>query len=106
MHTIGTSLPSLLLVVVLFASAGTAIKFEIGPCFLQYLEPCTEDVIQFYLFTSDRPDDGPTVLSVQRPLVPKWIDLSRGSTKLIVHGYGGNLDFYATKAIREGEVHQ
>lgn len=80
-----------------------AIKFEVGPCFLQFLEPCTEEVIQFYLFSSQRPKAAPTMLSLQQPQLPDWINLADGHTKLIVHGYGGNLDFYATKAIRDGE---
>lgn len=93
----------MLATVMSLSSRSFAIKFEIGPCFLQFLEPCNEEVIQFYLFSSKRPKAAPTMLSLQQPEVPDWINLADGSTKLIVHGYGGNLDFYATKAIRDGE---
>lgn len=81
----------------------TGLKFELGPCYLQYLEPCSVDVIQFYLFSSQRPHRAPIVLDARQPELPDWVDLAGGQTKVIVHGYGGNLDFYATKAIRDGE---
>lgn len=79
------------------------LKFELGPCFLQYLEPCSEEVIQFYFFSSERPHSAPIALDAHQPELPEWVDLAQGQTKVIVHGYGGNLDFYATKAIRDGE---
>jgi hypothetical protein len=78
-------------------------KFEWGPCLLQYLEPCTSNTIQFYLFTSDRPNDAPILLDNISPIVPKSIDLSNYNIKLIVHGYGGNLDYNATRLIRNGK---
>lgn len=78
-------------------------EFSWGPCFLQYHEPCSEHAIQYYLFTSDRPDSAPTVLSAERPSVPDWMRLNGYANKVIVHGYGGNAEFFATKAIRDGE---
>lgn len=79
-------------------------SFELGPCLLQYFEPCSEEVIQYYLFTSDRPNSAPIVLNPKKPFIPDWVNLQDKSNKFIVHGYGGNLDFYATKAIRDGEL--
>lgn len=79
------------------------LSFELGPCLLQYFEPCSEEVIQYYLFSSDRPNSAPIVLNPKIPIVPEWVNLQDNSNKFIVHGYGGNLDFYATKAIRDGE---
>lgn len=79
-----------------------AIEFELGPCLLQYLEPCSDEVIQFYMFSSDRPNSAPLLLDPKNLTIPKWLKLNH-MNKLIVHGYGGNLDFYATKAIRNGE---
>lgn len=79
-----------------------AVQFELGPCLLQYLEPCSDEVIQFYMFSSDRPESAPVLLDLKNLTIPKWFNLNN-SNKLIVHGYAGNLDFYATKAIRNGE---
>lgn len=84
-------------------AAVAGFKFDIGPCYLQYLEPCSDDVIQLYLFTSKRPNRAPILIDARQPELPEWVDLANGRTKVIVHGYGGNLDFYATKAIRDGE---
>lgn len=79
------------------------IKFEFGPCLLQYLEPCSEEVIQYYLFSSDHPLSAPILLNSKTPTIPEPFNLYNKTNKLIVHGYGGHLDFYATKAIRDGE---
>ncbi|KAJ6646183.1 Lipase member H-A, partial [Pseudolycoriella hygida] len=64
-----------------------------------YLEPCSDEVIQFYIFSSDRPNSAPLLLDIKNLMIPKWLNLNN-SNKLIVHGYAGNLDFHATKAIR------
>lgn len=96
----------LLIVVALCLSLAAhvdGLQFQLGGCFLQYLEPCSEEVIQYYLFSSEQPRSAPIALSARTPELPEWVDLTRGQTKVIVHGYGGNLDFYATKAIRDGE---
>lgn len=77
-------------------------KFEVGPCLLQYLEPCTSDTIQFYLFSSANPDDAPILLDNEFPVVSSELFDMRWNTKLIVHGYAGNLDFNATRAVRNG----
>lgn len=75
---------------------------ELGPCLLQYLEPCTNTTIQFYLFTSDRPKAAPVLMNNENPVMPSNFD-PRYDLKLIVHGYAGNLDFNATKSIRNGK---
>lgn len=95
----------ILLMAVATLSFVNSFEFTLGPCFLQYLEPCSAQVIQYYLFSSDRPDAAPTALSSDQPTVPDWVRLTAAdgyTTKLIVHGYGGNVDFFATKAIRDG----
>ncbi|XP_055589568.1 pancreatic lipase-related protein 2-like [Uranotaenia lowii] len=80
-------------------------EFSIGPCNFQYLEPCTTDTIEFYLFTSDNPKEAPILLDNIDPQVPDHINLNY-SNKLIVHGYGGNIDFNATKMIRNAYLKQ
>lgn len=80
-----------------------AVQFELGPCLLQYLEPCSDEVIQFYMFSSNTPHSAPLLFDLKNLTIPKWFNLTN-SNKLIVHGYAGNLDFYATKAIRNGEL--
>lgn len=85
------------------APPAAGIEFELGGCILQYLEPCSEEVIQYYLFSSRRPNAAPLALDARAPDVPDWVDVRGGETKVIVHGYGGHLDFFATKAIRDGE---
>lgn len=73
-----------------------------GPCLLQYLEPCTNKTIQFYLFTSRRPYDAPVLINNEQPVMPASVLESTEKWKLLVHGYAGNLDFNATKSIRQG----
>ncbi|XP_063697709.1 inactive pancreatic lipase-related protein 1-like [Culicoides brevitarsis] len=80
-------------------SASNCHILEFGPCLLQYLEPCTNNTIQFYLFTSDRPRAAPVLMSNEDPVMPKTVNATH-DLKLIVHGYAGNLDFNATKSIR------
>ncbi|XP_058452169.1 pancreatic lipase-related protein 2-like [Malaya genurostris] len=83
----------------------SAKEFSIGPCHFLYLEPCTSDTIEFYLFTSDKPQDAPILLDNIDPKVPSHINL-KYRNKLIVHGYGGNIDFNATKMIRNAYLKQ
>jgi hypothetical protein len=78
-------------------------QFEWGPCLLQYLEPCTDNTIQFYMFNSDRPKAAPVLLDNVAPKVPDPTMLTDYNIKLIVHGYGGNLDYNATRLIRNGK---
>ncbi|XP_058120411.1 phospholipase A1-like [Anopheles ziemanni] len=75
-------------------------EFSIGPCQFQYMEPCTSKTIAFYIFSSEHPKDGPILLDPIDPHVPAHISLNR-TNKLIVHGYGGSIDFNATKMIRK-----
>lgn len=79
-------------------------EIELGPCFLQYLEPCANNSIQFFLFSSDRPDDAPVLLDNIEPMLPKNFNNSTDQKiyKMIIHGYGGSLDFNGSKLIRNG----
>ncbi len=90
-------------VILFIVTQVAAVQFELGPCLLQYLEPCSDEVIQFYMFSSTRPNSAPVLLDPKNLTIPKWLNLNN-SNKLIVHGYAGNLDFYATKTIRTGEL--
>lgn len=78
-------------------------EFEVGPCFLQYLEPCANNSIQFFLFTSERPTDEPVLLHNISPILPlDPNEIIAKSFKMIIHGYGGHLDFNGSKQIRKG----
>lgn len=79
------------------------VELEIGSCLLQYMEPCSEKFIKFFLFSSDDPDSVAIQLNAKKPKVPEWINFDgQMKTKIIIHGYGGNLDFHGTIAIRNG----
>ena len=73
-------------------------------CFLQYLEPCANNSIQFFLFSSDTPSDAPVLLDNIEPMLPKNFSNSTDQKiyKMIIHGYGGSLDFNGSKLIRNG----
>lgn len=80
-------------------------EIELGPCYLQYLEPCANNSIQFFLFTSDRPNSSPILLDNISPELP--LDYNQTITKnfkMIIHGYGGHLDFNGSKQIRKGRL--
>lgn len=78
-------------------------ELELGPCFLQYFERCDNDSIQFFLFSSDRPANPPVQLDNTAPkLNPS--DFVNKSFKMIIHGYGGHLDFNGSKLIRNGKA--
>lgn len=80
-------------------------EIELGPCYLQYLEPCANNSIQFFLFTSDRPNANPILLDNISPELP--LDFNETITKnfkMIIHGYGGHLDFNGSKQIRKGRL--
>lgn len=101
-NTLATTVICLLLLPTVHHHAVLGGILEFGPCLLQYFEPCTNNTIQFYLFTSRRPSDGPVLMDNERPVMPPHVD-PRHSMKLLVHGYAGNLDFNATKSIRQGK---
>lgn len=81
-------------------------KLKLGPCVLQYYEPCSKNIIQFYLFSSDRSiNEAPTLINSAKPELPNWVDL-RKNMKIIVHGYAGNLDFNATRTVRNAYLNK
>lgn len=80
-------------------------EFELGPCYLQYSEPCANNSIQFFLFNSGKPEDRPVLLDNIAP----DLFLTRNETitkhfKLLIHGYGGHLEFNGSKQIRNGTM--
>ena len=79
-------------------------EIELGPCFLQYLEPCANNSIQFFLFSSDRPNDAPVLFDNIVPKLPYNFSNSTDEKiyKMIIHGYGGSLDWNGSKLIRNG----
>lgn len=84
-----------------------AVKLEIGSCTVHIFEKCSSDTLQMYLFASERPNE-PIPLNahnIKNLTLPEWINLNR-TNKLLVHGYGGNLEFFATKKIRNGKLVQ
>lgn len=93
-------LPAFFFIIIPFIIDGGIV--ELGPCLLHYLEPCTNETIQFYLFSSLKPRDPPVLLDVDNPIVPTFVNLSH-TMKLLVHGFAGHLDFNATRSIRNGK---
>lgn len=92
----------LLLVIFKFINEILAREFELGPCYLQYLEPCANNSILFYLFSGERPRDQPILLDNISPLL-ELNETAAKNFKMIIHGYGGHLDFNGSKQIRKGK---
>lgn len=81
-------------------------KFQWGPCLVHFFEPCSSDMIQFYLFSSDQPANQlPVVLDHVSPKPPQWLNMSY-PMKMIIHGYGGYLDYNATRMIRTAYLNE
>jgi hypothetical protein len=79
-------------------------EFELGPCYLQFSDNCSNNSIQFFLFSSELPDEAPMLLDKINPKLNSE-DLTK-NFKLIIHGYGGNLDFNGSKQVRNGKKSQ
>jgi hypothetical protein len=78
-------------------------EFELGPCYLQVLEPCSNSSIQFFLFSNDTPKE-PILLDNNAPILPTdYNETVSKHFKMIIHGYGGHLDFNGSKQIRNGK---
>lgn len=85
----------------------SAREFELGPCYLQFSETCSNNSIQFFLFSSEFPEDAPLRLDKVRPKLPLGRDeIAASRVKLIIHGYGGHLDFNGSKHVRNGELRE
>lgn len=80
-------------------------EFELGPCYLQFADTCSNNSIQFFLFSSELSGDAaPLRLDKRKPLLPLDHDgIVKSRVKLIIHGYGGHLDFNGSKHVRNGE---
>lgn len=93
----------LLLVIFKLVSEIVTSEFEVGPCFLQFLEPCANNSIQFFMFTSNKPRAAPVLLDNIAPLLLGYNDTVDTNYKMIIHGYGGHLDFNGSRQIRNGK---
>lgn len=94
----------LLLVIFKLISEILTREFEVGPCFLQFLEPCANNSIQFFMFTSSHPRQAPVLLDNIAPLLQlDYNDTVATNYKMIIHGYGGHLDFNGSRQIRNGK---
>jgi hypothetical protein len=93
----------LCLVLATFAVGILSREIELGPCYLQFLEPCANNSIQFFLFSSDNPTDEPVLLDNIAPnLGLEFNETTSKKFKMIIHGYGGHLDFSGSRQIRNG----
>lgn len=96
---------ALTFVMLKFVSQIISREIELGPCFLQYFEQCDNNSIRFFLFSSDRPANLPTQLDNLSPKLDPSEFVNK-SFKMIIHGYGGHLDFNGSKLIRNGKAHK
>ncbi|XP_053685899.1 pancreatic lipase-related protein 2-like [Sabethes cyaneus] len=80
-------------------------QFDIGPCNFYFREPCSPEVIKFFLYTSDYPNEAPILLDTYDPTVPSYVNLTH-QTKLIVPGYAENIYLNETKCIRDEYLRQ
>lgn len=90
-------------VILLIVQQSLCIRYKLGPCRLHYMEPCSSEVIQFFMFSSYNENQQESMeMDIMDPRLPNWVNMTY-PTKLIIHGYGGHLDYNATKYIRDGE---
>ncbi|CRL03996.1 CLUMA_CG017114, isoform A, partial [Clunio marinus] len=76
-------------------------EFELGPCYLSFLEPCANNSIQFFLYSNDTPLNQPILLDNLSPnLELDYNATIKKNFKMIIHGYGGHLDANGFKQIR------
>lgn len=79
------------------------LSIKIGACVHHIAEKCTQQNIRYFLFTSYSDHSEPILIDPSDIQLPDWVDFTK-TNKLIVHGYGGNLEFFATKMIRNGTI--
>ncbi|XP_063241619.1 putative endothelial lipase [Bacillus rossius redtenbacheri] len=80
---------------------GVRLDWNIGPCKLQVFEPCEHAAVTTYLFTRDHRYR----LDPKDPRPPEHFDPGV-PTKVIVHGYTGDVDYNVTAAIRDAYLAQ
>lgn len=78
------------------------VNLTVGSCVIQYLEVCASNFVKFYISTSDYPEKEPYVLTKDNTTLPPWI-ASNNDYKLVIHGYGGGIEFKQTKEIQKGD---
>jgi hypothetical protein len=94
---------SVLLLIVFNVFGINSREFEFGPCFLSVLEPCSNNTIQFYLYTDNETE--PIILDNNSPILPTdYNETTSINYKMIIHGYGGHADVGGFKSIRNGRL--
>lgn len=76
-----------------------AYQLTIGPCPVHIDEPCDTGVIKFYLYHNTTHVH---ILDPFKPKLPEHFNKT-APTKIIIHGYSGNLD-YATSTLTKGKI--
>ncbi|KAL0266521.1 UNVERIFIED_CONTAM: hypothetical protein PYX00_009033 [Menopon gallinae] len=71
---------------------------SLGPCVLDIGDPCTPDKILFYLYTSESKENAVNI-TVKDIAIPPGYDVN-ADTKVLIHGYAGNVGFKGMVAIR------
>ncbi|XP_055918639.1 uncharacterized protein LOC129950742 [Eupeodes corollae] len=89
-----------IVVVVLLTSIqkSAGLNITLGSCVVQYWEECESEFVKFYVSTSDHPQYEPYLINSSRTLLPQWVNPGN-QYKLVIHGYGGGLEYEQTKAI-------
>lgn len=78
------------------------VNLTVGSCVIQYLEVCASNFVTFHVSTSDYPDREPYILTKDNTTLPPWI-APTNDYKLVIHGYGGGIEFKQTKEIQRGK---
>ncbi|GLV32687.1 uncharacterized protein CBL_00606 [Carabus blaptoides fortunei] len=73
-----------------------AYQLTIGPCPVHIDEPCDSGVIKFYLYQNSSHTD---LLDPFKPKLPSYFNTTT-STKIIIHGYSGNMDFATSTIVK------
>lgn len=93
---------SFLIFVIIVCVVEKCLSIKVGSCVHHIAEKCTQQNIRYFLFNSYSDFNESISIDPNHIKLPDWIDFTK-TNKLIVHGYGGNLEFFATKIIRNGK---
>ncbi|XP_055381689.1 uncharacterized protein LOC129612195 [Condylostylus longicornis] len=76
------------------------VNITVGSCVIQYSEVCNSNFVRFYISSSDHRDKGFFLFENFRTKIPEWINF-KNENKIIIHGYGGGIEYNQTKEIQE-----